>query len=56
MAHHEPMFNRPLPELFETSLRVADWICPVSRRWVEQHSRVPAVLAARPLPPVVPAP
>ncbi|WP_433212033.1 hypothetical protein ACQP00_51650 [Dactylosporangium sp. CS-047395] len=53
MAHHEPMFNRPLGSLFQTSLRVADWICPTSRRWVEADSRVTRVLAARPAPPLL---
>jgi hypothetical protein len=48
MAHHEPMFNRPLVSLYQTSLQVADWICPTSRRWVEQGSRVITVLTARP--------
>ncbi|GAB3799055.1 hypothetical protein [Micromonospora zhanjiangensis] len=48
MAHHEPMFNRSLVSLYQTSLQVADWICPTSRRWVEQGSRVTTVLTARP--------
>jgi hypothetical protein len=51
IAHLEPMFNRPLADLLQTSLGIADWICPTSRRWVEESSRVTAVIAARPLPP-----
>ncbi|MFI5914631.1 hypothetical protein [Dactylosporangium sp. NPDC051541] len=48
MAHHEPMFNRPLDGLYRTSLQVAEWICPTSRRWIEEGSHVPAALAGRP--------
>src|SRR4051794_29263768 len=48
IAHHEPMYNRPVPELFDTSLRVLAWIDPVARDWVDRRSRVPDVLAIRP--------
>ncbi|WP_432831620.1 hypothetical protein [Dactylosporangium sp. CA-092794] len=48
IAHHEPMFNRPLTDLFDTALQVASWICPVGHRWVREQSRVPALLVTRP--------
>ncbi|BCJ52140.1 hypothetical protein Asp14428_36150 [Actinoplanes sp. NBRC 14428] len=48
MAHHEPMFNRPLAVLYQDSLQVAEWICPTTRRWIEQCSSVSTALAARP--------
>nr|WP_221376691.1 Abi family protein [Actinoplanes polyasparticus] len=48
MAHHEPMFNRPLAGLYQTSLQIAEWICPTIRLWIEECSSVTAALAARP--------
>jgi len=48
LAHHEPMFDRPVPALLGTALRVVEWICPVTREWIEDDCRVPEVLAARP--------
>lgn len=50
MAHHEPMFNRPVSELRATALRVAGWICPVTRDWIDARCRVPQLLASRPTP------
>jgi hypothetical protein len=48
MAHHEPMFNRPLGQLQHTVLQLAGWICPITQAWIAQRCRVPALLAARP--------
>lgn len=48
MAHHEPMFNRPVAALRDTALLVAGWICPVTREWIEEDCRVPEVVARRP--------
>ena len=50
MAHHEPMFNRPLADLHATVTRIADWICPLTRDWIAGQCRVPNLLAARPVP------
>ncbi|GIF21395.1 hypothetical protein BJ973_005158 [Actinoplanes tereljensis] len=50
MAHLEPMFNRPIGTLQTTALRVAGWICPTSRDWMDAQCRVPQLLARRPLP------
>jgi hypothetical protein len=51
LAHHEPMFNRPIDRLRAVALDAAEWICPVTRAWIESRCRVPQVLAARPTPP-----
>jgi hypothetical protein len=48
MAHHEPMFNRPIGDLRAEALRVAGWLCPVSRQWIDAQCRVPQLLASRP--------
>lgn len=50
MAHHEPMFNRPVAELRATALTVAGWICPVTQAWIESQCRVPQLLANVPAP------
>lgn len=47
MAHHEPMFNRSINDLRTEALRVAGWICPVSRLWIDAQCRVPQLLASR---------
>lgn len=48
LAHHEPIFNRPVLVLRDTALHVAGWICPHTREWIEEDCRVPEILAARP--------
>jgi hypothetical protein len=48
MAHHEPMFNRPISDLRTTALEVAGWICPVTRDWIDAGCRVSQLLATRP--------
>ncbi|MBU2669813.1 Abi family protein [Actinoplanes bogorensis] len=48
IAHHEPMFNRPLADIQFTALELAGWICPVSRAWIERRCSVSSVLARRP--------
>ena len=44
IAHHEPIFLRNLAEDHERILEVAGWISPVTRAWIEHHSRVPVAL------------
>jgi hypothetical protein len=46
IAHHEPIHNRPLRTLHDQALAVADWVCPVTRRWIAARSRVPGLLGA----------
>jgi len=46
IAHHEPIHNRPLEMLHDQALTVAEWVCPVTRRWIAARSRVPELLLA----------
>ena len=46
IAHHEPIFARPLLEDHQRILEVTGWISPGARTWIERHSRVPMLLAA----------
>ena len=48
MAHHEPMFNRPIGDIYTIALELTGWICPESKSWVQRHSSVNRVLARRP--------
>jgi hypothetical protein len=48
IAHLEPVHNRPLATLHDTTLTVAGWICPVSQAWIEERCQVREVLADRP--------
>ena len=53
IAHHEPVFARPLREDHDRILEVTGWISPDVRAWIERHSRVPTLLdaaGARPTP------
>jgi hypothetical protein len=50
VAHHEPVWNQPLEELHEQALDIVGWLDTDAGRWVRQRSRVPAVLADRPVP------
>ena len=44
IAHHEPVFARDLARDHERIVEVLGWMTPGTRRWVEHHSHVPAVL------------
>ncbi len=48
MAHHEPMFNRPVGDLRATAVEVAGWLCPITRDWIDTGCRVLPLLAERP--------
>ncbi|MDQ1658055.1 MAG: hypothetical protein QOD41_3138 [Cryptosporangiaceae bacterium] len=48
IAHLEPIHNRPLTTLHTASMTVAGWICPVGRRWLDEHCGVQRLLACRP--------
>jgi hypothetical protein len=48
MAHHEPMFNRPVADIHAAAIALAGWICPIAGAWVERHCRVASVLRDRP--------
>ena len=44
IAHHEPVFARDLLRDHERIVEVLGWMTPGTRRWVEHHSHVPAVI------------
>ena len=46
IAHHEPVFARPVREDYDRVLEVTGWISPDVRAWIERHSRVPRLLDA----------
>ena len=46
IAHHEPIFSRPLLKDHQRVLEVTGWISPGARTWIERHSRVPILLTA----------
>jgi Abi-like protein len=48
IAHHEPIHNRPLPRLHDLALTTAGWICPITRQWIAERSRVPELLRTPP--------
>lgn len=50
MAHHEPMYNRPMPDIHATAIQVAGWICPVTSGWITTRCRVTKLLELRPMP------
>ena len=50
IAHHEPIFARPLLEDHQRILEVSGWISPGVRTWIERHSRVPLLLDASDIP------
>ena len=43
------MFNRPIADIRLTALDLAEWVCPVSRNWIERHCPVGSVLGRRPV-------
>jgi hypothetical protein len=48
VAHHEPMFNRPIADIRFTALELVGWVCPVSRNWIERRCSVSRILSSRP--------
>ncbi len=44
IAHHEPIFNRPLEADFRSILEVSGWICPKTADWIRHHGRVEEML------------
>ena len=51
IAHHEPIFARPLLEDHQRILEVAGWISPAAQSWIKHHSCVPMPPAAAELVP-----
>jgi hypothetical protein len=48
IAHHEPIHRRDLAADYADLLSLAAAVCPITRSWIADTSRVPAVLAGRP--------
>ncbi|MFG2047858.1 Abi family protein [Micromonospora sp. NPDC048935] len=48
LAHHEPIYNRPIKELHAKALNLASWTCPDTAAWITSRCEVLAALAARP--------
>ena len=44
IAHHEPVFARPLLEDHQRILEVTGWISPATQSWIKHHSCVPMML------------
>lgn len=49
IAHHEPIHNRDIAHDFQICMEVLNAISPVIAEWSNQNSRVPQVLAEKPL-------
>ena len=43
IAHHEPIFHRPLDAFHEEIIEAIGWMCPDTAAWTLQHSRFKAV-------------
>lgn len=48
IAHHEPIFQRPLLAEHQRILDVVAWISPEMASWIAHHSTVSEVITARP--------
>ncbi|WP_239147187.1 Abi family protein [Paractinoplanes tereljensis] len=48
IAHHEPVYNRPIAALHADALRLAEWTCPATAKWIESRCGVLGVLRTRP--------
>ena len=48
IAHHEPIYNRPLRQLHTKALDLAAWTCPDTAAWIASRSEVLTVLSTRP--------
>lgn len=48
IAHHEPIFYRNLQQDRADILKILEWICPITKAWVEDHNRMRDVIKMRP--------
>lgn len=51
IAHHEPIFDRPVAADYASLQQVAGWISPETLTWINHNSCVPALLAQPPADP-----
>ncbi|MGC2857334.1 hypothetical protein ACM64Y_17840 [Novispirillum sp. DQ9] len=50
IAHHEPIFTRPLKDEYAVVINVIGWRCSHTAAWVERSQGVVALLARKPIP------
>jgi hypothetical protein len=43
IAHHEPIFHRPVAQLHAETIEATDWMCRDTAAWAQHHSRFEAV-------------
>ena len=49
IAHHECILHFDLQLEYDNILDSVDWICPITRSWIETHSSFLAILRSRPV-------
>lgn len=47
VAHHEPIFHKPLDQTHAEVIEAIGWMCLDTRAWAEHHSRVLTVINSR---------
>jgi hypothetical protein len=50
IAHHEPIFSRPLAAEYAHIIELIDWRNPTAATWVQKIQNVTTLLAAKPIP------
>lgn len=48
IAHHEPIWRRPLEDDYRRIITIIRWSCPVTADWADSHSRFSEVFGRRP--------
>ena len=48
VAHHEPIFNMNIPDLYKKMVRLTQAQTYITAQWMEQHSRVNEVIRTKP--------
>jgi hypothetical protein len=48
ISHHEPLLKRDLLDDYARVMRILEWICPATARWIKPHCRVPQLTRLRP--------
>lgn len=48
IAHHRAIFDKDPARKYDETLRLIEWVCPKTARWVDDLSNVRAALALRP--------
>ena len=44
IAHHEPLFHRPVAQLHDELIEAIGWMCADTSTWARHHSRVADIL------------